>query len=202
MRLPAGKVKIAYYPRGAASGIAFGQSQTMLSPALASMRPAPHRLSHATSRGFTLVEIMVVVVIIGLLAALALPAFQRSQRASQNSRAINDFRIFVQAFEIYNTQNGSFPPNVGAGVVPAGMSGDFKVDAWTTNPNVLGGRWNWDNSLASGSGGFAGVSCSGYTVSDAQLLEIDTKLDDGDLNTGFLRKTTSTRITYIVQENP
>lgn len=141
---------------------------------------------------------MVVVVIIGLLAALALPAFQRSQRASQNARAINDFRIFVQAFEIYNSQNGSFPPNVGPGVVPAGMASDFKVDAWTANPNVLGGRWNWDNSLLSG--GYAGVSVSNPTVTDAQLIEIDTKLDDGDLSTGFFRRTTGTRVTYVIQE--
>ena len=139
---------------------------------------------------------MVVVVIIGLLAALAIPAFQRSQRASQNARAINDFRIFVQAFEVYNTQNGSWPPNVGPGVVPAGMSGDFKQDAWAANPNTLGGRWNWDYSRPEF---LAGVSVSGYTVTDAQLVQIDEKLDDGNLSTGFFQKISSTRVSYIIE---
>jgi type IV pilus assembly protein PilA len=57
---------------------------------LASRRPA---------RGFTLVEIMIVVVIIGLLAALAIPAFQRVQRATRDNRFMSDLRTLAQAFE-------------------------------------------------------------------------------------------------------
>ncbi len=141
---------------------------------------------------------MIVVVIIGLLAALAIPAFQRVQRASANARAVNDFRIFAQAFEIYNTQNGRWPPNAGNGVVPAGMSGDFKEDTWKAPATVLGGRWNWDFNRP---GFVAGVSISGYTVSDAQLAEIDAKLDDGDLTTGNFQKTSAgpDRATYILE---
>jgi type IV pilus assembly protein PilA len=140
---------------------------------------------------------MVVVVIIGLLAALAIPAFQRNQRATQNARFINDLRIFVQAFEIYNTQNGSWPPDSGGGVVPTGMQGDFKTDAWTMTKNPLGGRWNWDQGR---SWATAAVSTTNFTVSDAQLLEIDAKIDDGDLSTGYFRKVASNRVSYIIQE--
>ena len=74
---------------------------------------------------------MIVVVIIGLLAALAIPAYLRTQRATQNSRAVNDFRVFSQAFEIYCAVNGVWPNNVGAGVIPilpVPMSNDFKAD--------------------------------------------------------------------------
>lgn len=161
------------------------------------MSTAPHRQSLRPLGGFTLVEIMVVVVIIGLLAALAIPAFQRNQRASQNARAVNDFRVFVQAFEIYNSQSGSWPPNAGAGAIPAGMSGDFRVDAWTAPKNSLGGRWNWDYNRAEF---MAGISVSNFTVSDAQLTEIDTKLDDGNLSTGHFRKIAANRVSYIIEE--
>lgn len=162
------------------------------------MSTPPTRCRRVATRGFTLVEIMIVVVIIGLLAALAIPAFQRVQRASQNSRAINDFRVFAQAFEIYNSENGTWPANVGAGVVPTSpvpMNNDFKVASWQAT-TVLGGHWNWDNSLASG--GNAGISISSYTCTDAQLLEIDAKIDDGDLTTGNFVKVGPTRVMYVL----
>lgn len=142
---------------------------------------------------------MVVVVIIGLLAALAIPAFQRNQRATQNARVINDYRVFVQAFEIFNTQNGAWPPNVGSGVVPPGMSGNFKEDTWKAAKTTIGGRWNWDLNKSDFS---AGVTIAGYTITDEQATEIDKKIDDGDLSTGALRKTAGgpNRLTYILAE--
>lgn len=154
----------------------------------------------ADSRGFTLVEIMVVVVIVGLLAALAIPAFQRVQRASQNARAVSDFRVFAQAFEIYNTQNGGWPPNAGAGAVPTGMNKDFKEDTWKAAATVIGGRWNWDVDRAEFK---AGISISGATASDEQLAQIDAKLDDGNLSTGLFQKIASgpTRVSYILEAN-
>lgn len=160
------------------------------------MRLIRQRLGLSSTQGFTLVEIMIVVVIIGLLAALAIPAFQRVQQASQNTRIVNDYRIFAQAFEIYNTQNGSWPSNVGAGVIPPGMSGDFKADVWQ-KPTAIGGHWNWDNGL---SGITAGISISGFTCTDAQLIAIDAKLDDGDLSTGYFQKIQPTRVMLILAQ--
>ena len=166
------------------------------------MRSTSQRSRRISSRGFTLVEIMVVVVIIGLLAALAIPAFQRAQRASQNARIINDFRVFAQAFEVYNSQNGGWPPNAGAGVVPTGVTKDFKEDVWKAASTVIGGRWNWDVGRAEFA---AGISISGSTASDAQLQEIDARLDDGNLATGlFIRIGTGStgRVSFILEQNP
>jgi type IV pilus assembly protein PilA len=162
------------------------------------MKMTPQRLNRVTTRGFTLVEIMIVVVIIGLLAALAIPAFQRVQRASKITRIINDFRVFSQAFEVYNSLNGAWPNNVGPGVVPTTpvpMTDDFKVATWQAD-TVVGGRWNWDNSMSSG--GEAGISVSGYTCDDALWTDIDAKIDDGDLTTGNFVQANSTRVRMVL----
>ncbi len=151
------------------------------------------------ARGFTLVEIMIVVVIIGLLAALAIPAMQRVQRAAQNARVASDFRVFSQAFETYALQNGFWPNNAGSGVVPTApvsMAGDFKTDVWQA-VTPLGGRWNWDRNM---SGVSAGISIAGMTCTDEQLEEIDAKLDDGNLGTGRFQKTQSNRVTLILEQ--
>src|ERR1700719_5092907 len=51
--------------------------------------------------GFTLVEIMIVVAIIALLAAIAVPGFLRARKRSQASRILNDLRMIDSALDQY-----------------------------------------------------------------------------------------------------
>lgn len=147
------------------------------------------------ARGFTLVEMMVVVVIVGLLAAIAIPTFVRLQRNAQDARFISDLRTFSEAFEAFAMKNGRWPANAGSGVVPAGMSGEFRDADWT-GMNSLGGRWNWDYRYA---GVTAGISTVGVKVDDGQMTAIDARIDDGNLGTGQFIKT-GNRYTYILQK--
>ena len=57
------------------------------------------------ARGFTLVEIMIVVAIIALLAAIAVPGFLRARKRSQASRVINDLRLIDSAVDQYAIEN-------------------------------------------------------------------------------------------------
>ena len=59
-----------------------------------------------SSKGFTLVEIMIVVVIIGLLAAMAIPAFQKVRISSQDKAVINNARQLSAAADQYYLENG------------------------------------------------------------------------------------------------
>ena len=52
-------------------------------------------------RAFTLVEIMIVVAIIALLAAIAVPGFLRARKRSQASRILNDLRLIDAACDQY-----------------------------------------------------------------------------------------------------
>jgi prepilin-type N-terminal cleavage/methylation domain-containing protein len=56
--------------------------------------------------GFTLVEIMIVVAIIALLAAIAVPGFLRARKRSQASKILNDLRMIDSAIDQYAIENG------------------------------------------------------------------------------------------------
>jgi type IV pilus assembly protein PilA len=59
-----------------------------------------------TTKGFTLVEIMIVVVIIGLLAAMAIPAFQKVRTSSQDKAVLNNARQLSAGADQYYLENG------------------------------------------------------------------------------------------------
>ena len=59
-----------------------------------------------SSKGFTLVEIMIVVVIIGLLAAMAIPAFQKVRASSQDKAVLNNMRQLGAAADQYFLEFG------------------------------------------------------------------------------------------------
>lgn len=137
------------------------------------------RLRSGHRAAFTLVEIMIVVVIIGLLAALALPAFLKVQEQSRASRFANDFRQFEAAYQRFFMEGNPRPPVTGGGITPAGMSG--YLPAAYNETSALGGYYWW-------SGPSGAIVLLGSTADDTMMRKVDVILDDGDLTTGTFQK--------------
>lgn len=101
------------------------------------------KTSHRNSKGFTLVEIMIVVVIIGLLAAMAIPAFQKVRENSVGKAMENDARQIAAAAQQYFLENGgitsiSFSINSATGEISAPLSSFVKsVSKGTSSASAL-----------------------------------------------------------------
>ncbi len=80
------------------------QQAELAHPLLAGARMSnPNNRRH---RGFTLVEIMIVVAVIALLAAIAVPGFLRARKRSQATKILNDLRLIDGAVDQYAIETG------------------------------------------------------------------------------------------------
>ena len=76
---------------------------------------------HRRSRGFTLIELMIVVAIIGILAAIAIPAYQTYTIRAQVSEALSLSDGYKTVLWDYYSQHGAFPSsNLSANVPQSG----------------------------------------------------------------------------------
>lgn len=82
------------------------------------------RKSMRSQKGFTLVELMVVVAILGILAAIAIPKFANSTARANTAKIAADLRTIDSAIAMYQASKGSDPTAIqgaGTALVEAGL---------------------------------------------------------------------------------
>ena len=66
-------------------------------------------MKHKNFSGFTLIEMLIVIVIIGILAAALVPRLQSVQARARDTKRKVDLRSIYNANEIYFVDNGAYP---------------------------------------------------------------------------------------------
>lgn len=70
-------------------------------------------------RGFTIVELLIVIVVIGILAAITIVAFNGVQKQARDTERISEVKAMQKAIEMYRVEKGEYPLHTG-GVENAG----------------------------------------------------------------------------------
>ncbi len=155
--------------------------------------------TESATRGFTLVEILIVVVILGILSAAVVPAFGGVTDDSRQGAFIESLHGMTEACEMYRARTGQYPADTSSGVFPPELAGVIQVSEFE-NGTPIGGVWDTELS-DSGIGAGIGVHFdgTGATRDDAFMLEIDVLMDDGDLAGGSLQKLAADRYYFILE---
>lgn len=153
---------------------------------------------------FTLVEIMVVVVIISLLAAAAIPAFRLVTLRSRASTVANDFRTFSTAFITYSLQNGRYPDNQADPLDPMPQLAGQLTDVFNQRTPIGGFyKWNFDipaDGIPARAALIIQAAAGNPIVDDLDQFEaVDKQIDDGNLATGNLQLGSTNSLVYIIE---
>ena len=149
-----------------------------------------------TSRGFTLLELLVVVIILGILAAIVFPLFVDHTEQVEKASFIYSIKALAGTIELYHAANLEYPADVSRATRPRGMERYFSTSDWTEE-TPISGVWDWDANVFSIKAGISVVE----SEKDAEYIrDIDALLDNGNLGTGKFRAASSDRYTYVLSE--
>ncbi|MHC5024104.1 MAG: type II secretion system protein [Planctomycetota bacterium] len=150
------------------------------------------------STGFTLIEIMIVVALIAILAALVVPVIDTSTNEAQQIAFVADLRLFGDAAMRYHFDSGQWLEDSSTGVLPAGWASYIDEEKWTSL-TPIGGAWDCelDSYGVKSALGVDFANGGGMDRDDAYMEQIDAIFDDGDLTTGQFRRIAAGRY-YIV----
>jgi prepilin-type N-terminal cleavage/methylation domain-containing protein len=148
-------------------------------------------------RAFTLIEILIVVLILGVLASLVIPRFIDVTGEAQRTAFVNNGRIFSAAAKRYELDYGVYPASK-AGALPDGFGDYIQSNKWMA-ATPIGGEWEAranKGGVTSAIGIHYSKGSSDHDPATMQL--IDQMADDGDLDTGAFQRFGGDHYFFIV----
>lgn len=97
-----------------------------------------HSMRIKTERGFTIVELLIVIVIIAILAAIIIVAYNGIQNRSYDSRRLSDVQDIQKAIEAYKVTNGVYPPVTAANQDPQGYESSYVTGSFLNSIKTSG----------------------------------------------------------------
>lgn len=171
--------------------------------------------------GFTIVELLIVIVVIGILASISVVAYTGIQARAQAAAIVSGINATEKAFNIYRAVSGTgnwwreTDANLRSGASDSSIANiiannpdfaDYLQEAPSAEGLGTSSQWAYDNDgdtyngcSAASSG--VGIYVAGVTDTDVALA-VDDAIDDGNLSCGKMRLwTTSNRLIYSLANN-
>lgn len=134
-------------------------------------------MKRGATKGFSLIELMVVVTIIGILALLGVPGLTKATQRTAAIATANDVRVFTDAVKVYSVSTGQYPVTMTYTSIPAEIEG-YIPTAWTDGDY----SWFYINSSY-----YTYLYVYNLRFTAEQAIELDKIMDDGNIGTGEMR---------------
>ena len=142
-------------------------------------------------RGFTLIELMIVITIIGVLAAVAVPVYQDYTVRARVSECVSVFNPIKTAVTLFATENNQLPTALaslsGVSHTPTNHQGEY-VESVTISSGAVSCKLDSDPDLASAAGKKIGFSPSLNTTTGRIEWTISTSASVTDVPSEYLPK--------------
>ena len=132
-------------------------------------------------KGFTLVELLIVMAVIAILIGIAIPSFRGMQQEAWRTQAEGDVRVLKIAAESYYKNNGSYPvigltwQTTLTGATPAIIEAVLNDPFAATGTSYVyalsdNGRYYVINSVGPGGGGTAAIADGGTVTASGEAI--------------------------------